>query len=362
MSPFKYENDKEINYPSLFKELIVNISYGDYFSSCRYNLFCDRVAEDVIKLMKKKITTEQELFIQVAAHGDAAAFFSMISPALRDYFLKLCSHGDSIEESAQKVYETAETLFKKLQHAHPDNFDHWIETEFSSLSHNGNSEHEVILDKNLFVQCEKVLKETQKVLFRVASSIKSKRQEKGMIVFFARHKIATALAIIAILVSIGSVILYGYFDFRLDLSVFTAKPNEKSKQNDSTTAVSLDSTKKADSIASPAVANTSVQDTKPTPIPTPPPKPRPRVTYTPPASENEGTGTYQSPRTSSYDQSQQPVQSRSERINQSSSYSSQNQTSENSATSSYYSSGSSTYSGQQSTQSQTQSNQEPNQP
>lgn len=310
--------------------------------------------------MKKKITTEQELFIQVAAHGDAAAFFSMISPALRDYFLKLCSHGDSIEESAQKVFDTAETLFKKLQHAHPENFDHWIETEFSLLSHNGNSEHEVILDKNLFVQCENVLKETQKVLFRVASVIKSKRQEKGLTVFFARHKIATSFAIIAILASVATIILYGYYGFRLDLSVFNAKPNDTIQQKDSTAVVSLDSAKKVDSIATAAALNPPVQETKPTPVPTPPPKPRPRVTYTTPASESEGSGTYQSPRTSSYDQTQQSVQSRSERINQSSSYSSQNQSTENTATSSYYSSGNSTYSGQQSTQSQ--STQEQNQP
>jgi hypothetical protein len=310
--------------------------------------------------MKKKISTEQELFFQVAAHGDAAAFFSMISPALRDYFLKLCSHGDSVEESAQKVCETAETLFKKLQHAHPDNFNHWIETEFSSLSHNGNSEHEVILDKNLFVQCEKVLKETQKVLFRVASTIKNKRHEKGVIVFFGRHKIATSFAIIAILASIASIILYGYYGFRLDLSIFNSKPKEKVQKNDSTATISLDSTKKVDSIASAAALNSPVQELKPTTIPTPPPKPRPRATYTTPASESEGSGTYQSPRASSYDQNQQSVPSRSERINQSSSYSSQNQSTENTATSTYYSSGNSNYTGQQSAQSQ--STLEQNQP
>jgi hypothetical protein len=358
MSPFRYENDKETNYPSLFQELIVNISYGDYFSSYRHDLFCGCVPEEVFKLMKKKISTEQELFFQVAAHGDAAAFFSMISPALRDYFLKLCSHGDSVEESAQKVCETAETLFKKLQHAHPDNFDHWIETEFSSLSHNGNSEHEVILDKNLLVQSEKVLKETQKVLFRVASTIKNKRHEKGVIVFLGRHKIATSFAIIAILASIASIILYGYYGFRLDLSVLNAK-SKKVQQNDSTATVSLDSTKKVDSIASAAALNTPVQEPKPTTIPNPP-KPRPRATYTTPASESEGSGTYQSPRTSSYDQTQQSVLPRSERINQSSSYSSQNQSTENANTSSYYSSGNSTYPGQQSTQSQ--STLEQNQP
>lgn len=46
MSPFSYENNKETNYSSLFTELIVNISYGDYFSSCRYDLFCGRVPEE----------------------------------------------------------------------------------------------------------------------------------------------------------------------------------------------------------------------------------------------------------------------------------------------------------------------------
>jgi hypothetical protein len=312
--------------------------------------------------MKKKITTGQDLFIEIAAHGDAAAFFSMISPALRDYFLKLCSHGDSVEASAQKVYETAETLFKKLQNAHPDNFDHWVETEFGSLSHVGTSEHEIILDKNLFRQCEKVLEETQKVLFRAASTIKSKQKKKGFTVFLGRHKIITAFAILTVLVSILTVIFFGYYGFKFDMSFLNVKLIKNIQQNDST-AVTPDTIKKVDSIANAAALNPPVPEVSPTPPPPPPPKPRPRVTYTPPAaSDNEGSGTNQSSRTLSYEQIQQVIQSRSERVNQASSHSSQNQSSENSTASLYNSSGNSNYSSQLSTQTQLQGTQEQNQP
>ncbi|HEX2958514.1 MAG TPA: hypothetical protein VHO70_16885 [Chitinispirillaceae bacterium] len=320
--------------------------------------------------MKKKIITEQELFIQVAAHGDAAAFFSLISPLLSDYFLKLCSRGDSVEESALKVYEIAETLFKKLQHAKPENFDNWIETEFASVS-TGNSEQEVILDKNLFVQCEMVLRETQKVLFRAASVIKNNQNKKGITVFLARHKITAVLAIIASAISIVSITLFGYYGFRFDMSSFKTKQTKGIQQIDSTTTVLSDSLKQADSITSAAASNPPAQETKPTPPPPPPPpspKPRPRVTYTPPpppaaVSENEGLETYQSSHASSYDQTQQSVQPHSEKVSQSPSYSSQSQSSDNATTtSSYNSSGNSTYSSQQSTQPQYQGTQEQNQP
>ncbi len=313
--------------------------------------------------MKKKITTEQELLIQIAAQGDAAAFFSMISSALREYFLKLCSCGDSIEDSAQKVYETAETLFKKLQHTHPDNFDHWIEAEFSSLFQNSNSEHEIILDKNLFVHCEKVLVETQRVLFRVASAIKSNQQKKGFPAFFARHKIVMSLAIVALLLTITSIILYGLYDFRLDMSFIKEKQDTNIQQKDSTAVIVSDTVKKADSVISSVSPNPPVQETKAPPPSPPAPKPRPRVTYTPSAASDEGSGTYQSSRISSNEQTPSSISSRSERVSQPSSYSSQSQSTENTAsTSSYYSSGTSTYSSQQSTQSQSPGITEQNQP
>jgi hypothetical protein len=314
--------------------------------------------------MKNKITTGYELLFQIAADGDAAAFYSLISPALREYFLKLRSRGDTLEESSEKIYESSITLFRKFQHAHPENFDSWLESELETISHHSNNDNEIVLDKNLFHQCDAVLADAQKQLLRAASAMKNVNRKRRLAGFLGRYKLAFSLFAAALLIIVLSMVLFGYYGMRLNMT-FSEKStflHRSISGQDSTSVVSsLDTAKHADSTLGTAVSEPPVQVSKPVPPP-PSPKPRPRVTYTPPTPvpETETSESYQSSRSSS-DQVQQSAPSRTERYSQSSGYSAQNQTTE-SQSSSYNTSGSSSSATQQSSQQQLQNTQEQNQP
>jgi hypothetical protein len=348
-STLKY---KRINYASIFQEQIVNISYGDYFSSCRATYFAALFQGSILGFMKKKITTEQELLLDIAAHGDAAAFYSLISSSLKEYFLKLRSHGESPEESADKTFEKATTLFKKFQNANPENFNQWLESANEETSQHANGEHEIILDRNQFLQCDAVLAETQKRLLRTASALKQKRRKKGIVFFFSKHKMVAVSISILLILGISSVVLFGFYGVKIGMSLSIKAPflqDSTSIQDSIVAKASSDSIAHTDSTPKVVIPETPVQESKPVP---PPPKPRPRVTYSAPVTtESEAS-----------DQVQQSNYTRSEKTSQPQSYSSQVQQQDNQTSPSYSTSGSSSYSNQQSSQQQNQGTQEQNQP
>jgi hypothetical protein len=302
--------------------------------------------------MKKKITTEQELLLDIAAHGDAAAFYSLISSSLKEYFLKLRSHGESPEESADKTFEKAITLFRKFQNANPENFSQWLESANEETFQHTNGEHEIILDKNQFLQCDAVLAETQKRLLKTASALKQKKRKNGLVGFFLKHKMVAVATFILLVLGISSIILFGFYGMKIGMSFSIKAPflqDSISIKDTIVAKVPSDTIARTDSTAKVVIPVTPVQESKPVP---PTPKPRPRVTYSAPVTTESEV----------QDQTQQSNYSRSERTSQPQSYSSQSQQQENQTTSSYSTSGSSSYSNQQSTQQQNQGIQEPNQP
>lgn len=310
--------------------------------------------------MKKKILTGHELLSHIAASGDAAAFYSLVSSSLKEYFFKLRSDGETVEESSEKVSECAISLFKKFQHTDPDNFEDWLESELETFSVRKNNDNEVVLDKQLFLQCDSVLADTQMQLLRTASILRNGSRKQGLFTFPARHKTLFTLVVVSIIITILSFVLFGFYGMKVDMSFsknYTLFKKKNPARDTTSTAVSIDSVKNADStISAPVPETPPVKESKPVP---PPPRPRPRVTHTPPppppppppAPENELPELNQSTQPNP-DQVSQTTSSRPEKVSQQSGYSSQSQTSESEPVSSYNASGNSVSTTQQPTSQQ----------
>jgi hypothetical protein len=318
--------------------------------------------------MKKKITTGPELLSHIAASGDAAAFYALVSPSLREYFFKLRSNGETIEESSEKIIECAISLFKKFQHTDPDDFEDWLKSELETFSGSINNDSEVVLDKQLFLQCDTVLADAQKQLLRTANTLRCGSRKRGVLAFPGRHKTIFTLVAASIIISVLFVVLFGFYGMRADIS-FSKNDllfKKKNTVRDTTVSsvVSADSVKKSDSTISVAVPVTPVQEPKPVP---PPPRPRPRVTHTPPppppppAPANDLSESNQTSQPIP-DQVPQTASSRPERTNQQPGYTSQSQTTESQPVSSYSSSGNTSPTTLQPSQQQSLTSQEQNQP
>lgn len=320
--------------------------------------------------MKKKISTGHELLSHIAARGDAAAFYSLVSPSLKEYFFKLRSDGETVEECSEKISECAISLFKKFQHTEPDNVEDWLESELETFSVRKNNDNEVVLDKQLFLQCDAVLADTQLQLLRTASILKNGSRKQGLFTFPARHKTFFSLVAAFIIIAVLSAVLFGFYGMRVDMSFSENDALFKKKnptRDTTTTAISADSVKIADSTISAPVPEAPPVQPKPVP---PQPRPRPRVTQTPPppppppppALENGQPESNQSPQPIP-DQAPQTIPSRSEKANQQSGYSSQSQTTESEPVSSFSTSGNTVSTAQQpSSQQQSLISQEQTQP
>lgn len=128
--------------------------------------------------MNKTAYSNEELLIQLASKGDAAAFYSVAAPYFEIEYLNLRHNGNSHTDAVEKILPDSSELFIKILGTVPENFGDWFKNN-SDISSNESDEIALFsADNNLSSERNHFLRELQLHLLRTASEFNKKNRKK----------------------------------------------------------------------------------------------------------------------------------------------------------------------------------------
>lgn len=177
--------------------------------------------------MKKLISNQHELLSVLAAQGDAAAFFSIITPFIRETYLHERQKGVSHEEATKNGVSVAVALFEKMQLVAIDHLDGWCSEHCTVVRQDGADElAEFLPSKNNPTEVAAFLHICSQYLMRAGSvsAKKNKRHGRSILKNTPRKKGLLITALLLICIGVAVVL---FFQSGLKLLVVLKTPHNQ---------------------------------------------------------------------------------------------------------------------------------------